>query len=67
MIGTAGLLATTNNHFVKMHLDWELPISLHWQNKGQITNALVYADLGLYRRYIAQRRSVSAQSIHDYC
>jgi hypothetical protein len=46
MIGTAGLLATTNNHFVKMHLDWELPIFLHWQNKGQITNAIVYAELG---------------------
>ena len=46
MIGSVGLLTMTNNHSVKIHLDRELPIPLHWQNNGQITNTVVYAELG---------------------
>lgn len=40
------LLAMTDSNSVKWHIDRELPISLHEQIKGQITYAIIYAELG---------------------
>ena len=42
---SVGLPAMTDTHSVKWHIDRELPISLHEQIKGQITYAIIYAEL----------------------